>query len=288
MRRFFVTGTLLAIALLASLTVLAKAQSPEIQKTKAKQTQLLKKSLVPSKEERLKYKDFLKSKNTGLIRLLPREKYDTEELRRRLRRNNPSPEPADLFPPLTFDDIHNRSDLIGIFNDTPPGRTLSPTPKTPMRGKRSGDVRGGGAYYSFTLKTHAYGYSSDLSLERGQFHVGFAGADYGFLTDLGDMSLESVSLDTPTAKPLATYTAVTHDAEARREQRRFWRGVEVDGVTLKSRLPMRQDSTYLVRAINYDDSDVLVAFRVVEVESDGTALILWKLLKRYSTPQVER
>ena len=45
---------------------------------------------------------------------------------------------------------------------------------------------------------------------------------------------------------------------------------------------------YLTLTQHDGNSDVLVAFRVVEVESDGTALILWKLLKRYSTPQLER
>lgn len=38
--------------------------------------------------------------------------------------------------------------------------------------------------------------------------------------------------------------------------------------------------------VNYAKSDVLVAFRVVEIDSDGSALIDWKLLKRFRTPQL--
>jgi hypothetical protein len=57
---------------------------------------------------------------------------------------------------------------------------------------------------------------------------------------------------------------------------------------VKDTLPVRADSTYLLRAIYYSRSDVLVAFRVVRVDSDGSAIILWKLLKKYSIPQLER
>ena len=51
---------------------------------------------------------------------------------------------------------------------------------------------------------------------------------------------------------------------------------------------MRLNSTYLLRAIDYERSDVLVVFRVVEVDSEGTPLILWKRLKSYSTPPLVR
>ena len=46
-------------------------------------------------------------------------------------------------------------------------------------------VRGGGAYYSFAHLVHEYNYGSDIGLEQGRLGVGFAGASYGFLFDLG-------------------------------------------------------------------------------------------------------
>ena len=53
-------------------------------------------------------------------------------------------------------------------------------------------IRGGGAYYSFARLTHEYGYGSDLSLDSGYLSVGFAGADYGMMIDLGDVSLDEI------------------------------------------------------------------------------------------------
>src|SRR6266571_2213489 len=51
-------------------------------------------------------------------------------------------------------------------------------------------IRGGGAYYSFTRLTHEYGYGSDIELQQNRFSVGFAGADFGFLTRLGKVAIE--------------------------------------------------------------------------------------------------
>ena len=49
---------------------------------------------------------------------------------------------------------------------------------------------------------------------------------------------------------------------------------------------MKLDSTYLLRSINYRSSDVLVAFKVVRIDSDGSAVLLWKLLQKYPKPQL--
>src|SRR6185503_2364467 len=65
-------------------------------------------------------------------------------------------------------------------------------------------MRGGGAYYSFTKRNHEYSNTSDISLEQGQLQSGFAGANYGMLTTLGDVPLENVSLEIGAAQILAS------------------------------------------------------------------------------------
>jgi hypothetical protein len=158
--------------------------------------------------------------------------------------------------------------------------TYSPSLKPP-------DIRGGGAYYSFTKLTHEYG-NNDLGLELGQFRVGFHGANYGFLTNLGDVALERITIKSPAALQLSAYARVRQEADARMEYQRFGRGSQIGAVKVKSSLPMQLNSTYLLRAVTYSHTDVLVAFRVVKVESDGSALILWKMLRQYSTPSLAR
>jgi hypothetical protein len=141
-----------------------------------------------------------------------------------------------------------------------------------------------GAYYSFARLTHEYGYGSDIELESGCLSVGFAGADYGMLVNLGDLTLDEITLDHPGVRYLATYAPPLKETDARLEARQFGQGVAVDEVRYERRLPVQVTSTYLLRSINYSTSDVLVAFKVVRKDSDGSIILVWKLLKKYPVP----
>ena len=147
-------------------------------------------------------------------------------------------------------------------------------------------LRGGGAYYSFKERTNEYVNSSDISLEQGELTTGFAGANYGLLADLGDVPLERVNLKAVAA--LAQYKPAADEPHARIEQRRMSEGATINGVSYKNRQPFRLNSTYVLRSVNYHASDTLVAFRVVRIDSDKSAIILWKLLKQYPTPTLAR
>ncbi|HZE73127.1 MAG TPA: hypothetical protein VE135_26755 [Pyrinomonadaceae bacterium] len=149
-------------------------------------------------------------------------------------------------------------------------------------------MRGGGAYYSFTRLTHEYGFGSDIGLESGDISSGFAGLDFGILQKLGDVSLEDASLDHADARFVSSYNPPASEPEVRNEQRRFGMGTTVDEVTYKSRLPVEVNSTFLLRSISYGRTDILVAFRVVRKDADGSVILAWKLLKKYAIPQIAR
>jgi hypothetical protein len=224
--------------MLSSLTVFAQTKSredlqKEIVAKRAELAKLEKAFLSPSEEDRATYADSLRQTDTGLIRLLPRETYDSRNFE---------------------------------------GMTL----------------RGGGAYYSFKDRTNEYVNSSDISLEQGQLSTGFAGANYGMLANLGNVPLESVSLEEAAAQTLAQYTPAPDEPHARIEQRRMSEGATINGVGFKNRQSLRLDSTYVLRSVNYHASDVLVAFRVVRIDNDDSVIILWKLLKKYPTPYLAR
>lgn len=147
-------------------------------------------------------------------------------------------------------------------------------------------VRGGGAFYSFVRQTHEYGRGSDLSLEQNFLTVGFAGADYGMLLNLGDVPLAEVNSEIPGVRFLTAYNAVSEEPQARAEQRRFGHGTTIDGIPYIERVRAQVNATYVVRSINYSDSDVLVAFRVLRKDKDGSLVILWKLLKSYPVTEL--
>jgi hypothetical protein len=234
----FFIATLLSFALAG----VAQAQSREdllnqIQAKRAELQSLETQFLVPAAEDRSAYAEFLSQPDTGLVRLLPRERYDSETYR------------------------NNKATLT---------------------------MRGGGAYYSFARLTHEYGYGSDLELNTGYLSVGFAGANYGMLANLGDLPLDEVTLANPAARFISEYAPPTIEANARVEYQRFANGVALDEVGYQHRLQVEPGSTYLLRSIQYANSDVLVAFKIVRQESDGSIVILWKLLKKYRIPELAR
>ncbi|HJZ81047.1 MAG TPA: hypothetical protein VKD91_11905 [Pyrinomonadaceae bacterium] len=219
--------------------------------------------MAPMEEDRLKYATFLSQAGTGLVRLLPRW-------------------------------------------------VITNTGLEPQNNPRAFGINGGGAYFSFYYRTHQYGRGSDLELNRrilgpdlssddhaplrpgveglpseATFSVGFAGADYGMMTDLGDVAVESINLDHASLAFLLKYQPPAPEPQARCEHRRFQAGVKADGRVYKSRLPTKTGDTYLLRSIVYDTYDVLVAFQVVRQESDGSVTIAWKLLKKFSRANLE-
>lgn len=243
MKKIYVTTGFLATFLLASLTGLAQTQSrsdilKEIEAKRAELVALEKMYLAPGEEDRLKYAEFLRQPDTGLIRLLPREKFDSE-----------------------------------VYKANKPTITM----------------RGGGAYYSFARLTHVYGNGSDLSLDHDQLETGgFAGASYGFMTIIGDIPIETAGPETPGVTFFAAYNAPREEELARKEYHRLARGAEIHMMPVAKRVPVQVNTTYLLRSINYGSSDVLVVLRVVRIDTDGSAIIAWKMLKKYETPKLNR
>jgi hypothetical protein len=242
MKKIFVAAGFVAAFFLTSLGVLAQSQSEsrdelliEIANKRAELQKLETAFLSPAEEDREAYAEFLKQPHTGLIRLLPREKYDS--------------------------DVYS-SKIV-----------------------KSLTIRGGGAYYSFARLTHEYGYGSDIALESGYLSM----ADYGMLTKLGDVPLEEITLEHPGARFMAAFNPPGEESKARLEYQRFaGPGTTIHNELYQGRVPVEVNKTYLLRSISYDRSDILVSFRVIRKDSDGSVIIAWKLLKNYPKPAFAR
>jgi hypothetical protein len=242
MKRIFAGTILIASFTIILISAFAQSESrddllKQIETGRAELSALEKSFLAPSEEDRDAYAEFLSEPGTGLIRLLPRDVYDSEVYKK----NNKS---------LT--------------------------------------MRGTGAYYSFARLTHEYGYGSDLELAQGHFIVGFAGFDHGMLVNVGDLPLEQISLEHPSVSFLSAYTPPAKEPDARTAIQQSMKGFTVDEVRYQRRVPVEVKSTYILRSIGYRVSDVLVAFKVIRKDTDGSVIILWKLLKKYSVPELAR
>ena len=234
-RNYLMLGFLLCLSLCCSMAVAQPSPRSELLKEiedlRAQLKQREEAFLSPSEQDRAAAAELLRQPDTGLIRLLPREKFD---------------------------------------------------------GKDKLTIRGGGAYYSFIRLTHEYGFGSDVQLQRGELSVGFAGADYGMVTNIGPVPLEGLTLESPGVRFLSQYRPPAAETSARSENSRFRKGVDEGDVTYKATVPVKEGATYLLRSINYGDSDVLVGLHVLRRDTDGSVIIAWKMLKKYPVPELNK
>lgn len=150
-------------------------------------------------------------------------------------------------------------------------------------------TRGGGSYYSFHALTHEYGDPSDIGLEQERFRVGFHGADFGFIYEAGDVPLEELTVEHPSVAFLTSYVPPTTRAEVEK----LWAtyasaGLRSGEYVYRYYVPAHAGKTYVLRSISYGDADTLVAFRVLRKDSDGSYILLWKTLKKFPKPSLER
>ena len=198
-------------------------------------------ALAPPDDLKLAYKNFLKQKNTGLIRLLPR-KEKIEGM------------------------------LVSAEN---------PTTYIPFRY--------GGSSYSFSNRK----YGDDFVVPELRFEINtylcnnhssgnafLMASHIGFITRLGDVALEDVTLDRKEARFLVDLKAPILESAAQENAKMSSSGFETNGVFYKWCAPAENNTTYLARAIEYGNADLLVAFRTVREEPNGSIVILWKILKK--------
>lgn len=147
-------------------------------------------------------------------------------------------------------------------------------------------TRGGGAYYSLARSTHEYGSGSDIELQNGYLSVGSSGADYGFIHDLGEADLTRI-VSLPAVQFLYEYKPPRGETAIRTEQQRS-RGFEANGFNYKNRVPAVVGHSYVLRSINFTRSDILVVFKIVRQDSDGSLVLFWKLLEDFGCRPIER
>ncbi len=143
-------------------------------------------------------------------------------------------------------------------------------------------TRGGGAFYSFYYRIPDYGYGSDVMLEQG----GFSTANVGLMTDLGEISLNDITKESPSADGLINYQNTRNTNSIYQDFSLFrYEGLKNNGIVFTSRLPAVSGHTYVIRSIREDYYDVLVAFKVQRKDDDGSLVIFWKLLEQFETPK---
>ncbi len=168
------------------------------------------------------------------------------------------------------------------------------------------NVWGKATAFSFRAKGYRLKLFSDIQLNSKTFDI--TGINIlGFLSNLGDISIETANLKTAGIKELAEFEPSTEYKEVVKQQKFARKGFIVGDFFYRSSMPVELSKTYVLRSIAYRSDfyfqigktkmsledldkrkDVIVVFRLIRQYDDGSVGILWKKLKRNSAPVLEK
>ena len=184
----------------------------------------------------------------------------------------------------------------GAIRMFPPGRRRVISVGELATGRRPG-FGGYASLYSFSKEKHGNGLNgyvdprlgwAELRLLNGRLVTGFTGESLGVLVALGDVDLDSVTPETFGVTGLANIIPPADFFEAASLSRRNRAGFALERFRYGSSLPVAADTTYALRSTSNRRADVLVAFRVIRVEENGSVTLVWRKLKVYPKPSWKR
>jgi hypothetical protein len=150
-------------------------------------------------------------------------------------------------------------------------------------------VWGGGAFYSFTHRTHVSRQWTEVVFTDG-YLVGDVSRDsLGVFIELGEISIDSVTLDHEAAMRLAR-SQPPHDRDgltAERKRLATGRG-SGQNPSYVGRVRARAGTTFVLRSVLYDRVDTLLVGRVVRVGDDSSITVVWRRLARYDVIDLAR
>lgn len=204
-----------------------------------------KKKLQVGKDEVAAYRDFLKQKNTGIFKLL-------------------------VFPDCgkTQNDEEKKKCLLDLI-------TISQQASS----------------YSFRSKEYNSIQYADLSLLNGSLTT-LPFMTFSFMVDLKDVPLDELSLNSEGIKYLAEYKIPEALKVANEQISAFNKVIEAGKHVYFRAMSVSENRTFAIRSSGYKTKsvftafvktdDVIVVFRIIRKDSDGSVTILWKELKRQS------
>jgi hypothetical protein len=142
-------------------------------------------------------------------------------------------------------------------------------------------IKGWGAYYSYSKLRHELDGWSEIGLQNGTFQVGFARRSLGFIGLLGDVPLEAVTLDSKEVDPLHKLVPATAYQEIMAQGDKNIHWLRAGGFIYGSTIAAFADNTYVLRSTTSGKADILVAFRVIRQDAEGSLHVLWKKLADY-------
>lgn len=167
-------------------------------------------------------------------------------------------------------------------------------------------IRGGGQYFSFRQKDFTKSSWADIGF-KGDWIFSLGIFNQGILVNLGDAPLENLSLTDKGVRYLNNFQPSTDVRQADKQYAEFEHGVVDENLTYKQILPAETGKTYALRVVAYEADfyreierkkkiiklyplkgdlreDLIIAFRIIDRDSEGNITLLWRELQRKKAP----
>lgn len=156
------------------------------------------------------------------------------------------------------------------------------------------------ANYSFRKSDYRIKLFADIKYKQDAF-ISEGLLSQGIIVALGDIPLEQISLNSKGMAYLVSYQPSIDPDETLKQYSSIAKGVNSDGYFYRNTVKATENNTYAVRINAYrtnnqhinefvrDDKriDIIVAFRVVRKNSDGSITLLWRELQRQESPKLK-
>ncbi len=161
------------------------------------------------------------------------------------------------------------------------------------------------SFYSFRETEHTHEAVADIRLKNG-FLITDGVLAHGIMVNLGDVSLENVLVSDANLIYLRNYQPKELSRDALKQRNELQGGVKLGKYEYRSIHSAQANSSYVLRVIAYKGSifrsfrgfnydllegdkriDLMVAFRIIRKESDGSVTLIWKELERRKSPKIK-
>jgi len=164
---------------------------------------------------------------------------------------------------------------------------------------------GGGNSFSFRTASYRIRHLADVMLAGENFYIPGI-MMHGLMTNLGDLAIDKVSLQTPGVGFLTEFKPAVEFERAKAIEDVVSLGLERDGFIYARVNTVQVNSTYAMRVVAYDGTvnravpgaqynemdfdrrrDMIVAFRVVAKDADGSVTVVWIELSDVDSPKLK-
>lgn len=164
---------------------------------------------------------------------------------------------------------------------------------------------GAGTAYSFRTESYRLPRLADLILSNGALKIDGV-MQHGIMVSLGNIPLQDVTLQTKGLKYLLDFKPVETVESLLKIDSELSKGIKADGFLYRLGFYAHNQTTFALRSIAYKGKymrsvegilyneldfdkrkDILVAFQVVETDTNSNITILWKILSQGTAPSLK-